>query len=69
MSKEEAYKIVYEDLKTHRLFRGIYDGKNGSKKFMNGVSLVMECVAIGVSEETREEFNKEFIDNMIKSES
>ena len=69
MSKEEAYKIVYEDLKTHRLFRGIYDGRNGSKKFMYGISIVMECVAVGVSEETREEFNKEFIDNMIKSES
>lgn len=69
MTKKEAYKIVYEDLKTHRLFRGIYDGKNGSKSFMYGVSIVMECVAVGVSEETYEEFNKEFIDNMIKSES
>ena len=69
MSKEEAYKIVFEDLKTHRLFRGIYDGRNGSKKFMHGISIVMECVAVGVSEETLEEFNKEFINNMIKSES
>lgn len=69
MTKEEAYKIVYEDLKTHRLFRGIYDGRNGSKKFMHGIAIVMECVAVGVSEGTREEFNKEFIDNMIKSES
>ena len=43
MTKEEAYKIVYEDLKTHRLFRGIYDGRNGSKKFMHGISIVMEC--------------------------
>lgn len=69
MTKEEAYKIVYEDLKTHRLFRGIYDGRNGSRKFMYGISIVMEYVAMGVSEETREEFNKEFMDNMLKSES
>ena len=69
MSKEEAYKIVYEDLKTHSLFRGIYNAKNGSKSFMYGISIVMECVAVGVSDETYEKFKEEFLDNMVKSES
>lgn len=48
MNKEEAYKIVFDDLTREGgcdLFRGIYDAKNGKDSYMNGISLVMEYIA------------------------
>lgn len=68
MNKSEAYKIVFDDLIQCNLFKGIYDARHGNKIFMNGIGIVMECIAHGVSEECLEKFSKEFTQNMIKSE-
>lgn len=70
MNKKEAYKIVYEDLINPdgcNLFRGIYDAKNGKESYMHGISLVIEYIAMNIDEETYDNFNKMFIDNLIKS--
>lgn len=45
MTKEEAYEIVYKDLITASLFRGIYDARHGNISFMNGIACVMEVIA------------------------
>lgn len=45
MNKQEAYKIVLEDLKKESIFTGVYDAVNGSPEFMYGVALVMEQIA------------------------
>jgi len=63
----EAYKIVFDDLIQHDLFKGIHDAKHGNNNFMYGIATVMECIAHGVSEECLEKFNKEFTQNMIAS--
>lgn len=64
MKREEAYKIVLEDLKKCDLFIGKYDAKNGSIEFMEGISCVMENIAY-------EADDKEYIDlftrNIIES--
>jgi len=65
--KSKAYKIVYDDLTQHNLFKGIYDAKNGKEYFMYGVATVMEYIAHGVSEECLEKFHKEFTQNLIAS--
>jgi len=68
MDKTEAFKIVLEELRQCPLLRGKYDAKHGSPEFMNGISTVMEAIAIRVSDEEYEKFNTEFINNILKSE-
>ena len=68
MTKSEAYAIVLQDLQKCSLFTGLYDAKNGSRIFMNGISNVMELIAYGVSEEVGDAFADLFIDNMVKCE-
>ena len=65
--KTKAYSIVFDDLMGCNMFKGIYDGKNGSPEFMNGIATVMENIAIRVSEETYEKFQNEFTANVIAS--
>lgn len=67
-SKARAYKIVFDDLIQHNLFKGIYDAKNGNEYFMYGIGIVMEYIAHGVSEEYLKKFNETFTQNMITSE-
>ena len=69
MNKQEAFKIVLEDLTNSGcgLFVGKFDAKNGSKDFMYGVNMIMEYIAHKVSEEEFEEFETLFFDNMEKS--
>lgn len=70
MTKKDAYRIVYNDIANRgiNLFFGKYDAINGSESFMHGISMVMEFIAYNVSEAQYEDFNKIFIENMIKSE-
>lgn len=68
MNKAEAYKIVFEDLKQCRMFRGHYDARNGGRAYMYGILTVMEALAYRVDEATCDDFISLFIDNMIKSE-
>ena len=71
MIKEEAYKIVFDDLTREdgcSIFRGIYDAKNCKDSYMYGVSHVIQYIAIQVSEETRDNFEDMFLKNMLMSE-
>ena len=71
MNKEEAYKIVFDDLTREGgcdLFRGIYDAKNGKDSYMNGISLVMEYIANQVSEQTYDSFVDMFFEEQRKGE-
>lgn len=45
LTKEEAYKIVYNDLCDIDLFCGTYDADNGQETFMCGIETVMEVIA------------------------
>lgn len=66
MDKKEAYEIVYNDLIAARLFRGIYDARNGNVSFMNGIATVMDVIAD--SAEKYEEFEDLFYKNLEESE-
>lgn len=67
MSKQEIYKTVLKDLVKCPIFLGNYDAKNGSKQFMYGISTVMEFIAYNCGEETYDEFEKIFLENLQKS--
>lgn len=70
LTREEKQTIqkVVEHMSECGLFCGRYDATNGSKKFMYGVSTVMEYLAYLVSEEFGEQIDSEFLKNMKKSE-
>lgn len=70
MKLQEAYKMVYEDMiqSECNLLVGSYDARNGSKKFMYGISTVMEWIAYRVSEEEGDAFSDVFVKNMLESE-
>jgi len=68
LSKDKAFKIVFDELKKNPLFRGHYDAKNGEEHYMYGISCVMEYIALNISEECYEAFNEQFLRNMISSE-
>ena len=65
MNKQEAFRIVLEELKKIPLLCGIYDARNGNEHFMYGVSTVMEIIAHNAVDE---EFEDMFIKNMVNSE-
>jgi hypothetical protein len=67
MSKQEIYKTVLKDLVKCPMFLGNYDAKNGSKQFMYGILTVMEFIAYNCGEETYDEFEKIFLENLQKS--
>lgn len=69
MNKQEAFKIVLEDLTKGGcdLFVGWYDAKNGSEHFMYGISTVMEHIAYQAGKKEYEEFQSMFFENMRKS--
>ena len=64
MNKQEAFKIVFEELKKCSLFTGKYDTKNGNEHFMYGIATVMESIAYQINEETGDTFSDTFIKNM-----
>ena len=65
MSKQEAFKIVLDELRQCGMFCGNYDAKNGNKKFMYGIACVMEDIAFYAGDTT---FSDTFLDNMIRCE-
>lgn len=70
LNQEEKKVIekVVDGMTECGLFCGRYDAKNGSASFMHGVSTVMEYLAYLVSDEYGAEFEKKFLNNLIKSE-
>lgn len=69
MNKQEAFKIVLEDLTKCGcgLFVGQYDATNGNDKFMYGISTVMEYIAYKAGKKEYEKFQDTFFENMEKS--
>lgn len=72
MSKKvkDAYRIVLDDILNSgcEMMVGTYDAKNGDRRFMYGVSAVMDWIAYKVNDKVGDEFSEMFLDNMIKSE-
>ena len=65
---KNAYKLVYNDMiKCGGLFVGQFDAKNGNKKFMYGISTIMEFIALNAGEKTYDEFEKIWFENFEKS--
>ena len=68
MNKKIAYTIVFSDLmESAKMFRGIYDAKNGKDDFMFGIETVIEYIASQVDENAVDKFINTFTENMIKS--
>lgn len=68
MSKEEAYKIVLDDLMKIGLFRGEHDSEHGNVNYLLGISTVMDYIAYQVGEEEYDKHLKMFCENLEKSE-
>lgn len=66
MATREEYKHVLDDLMQIRMFRGIYDAKNGDSHFMNGIDTVMSYIADKAEDE---DFLDLFLTNMVLSEN
>ena len=69
MTKQEAYKIVYNDILNRGigLFLGTFDAKNGKPEFMYGISTLMEFIAYESSEKDYDDFQKIWFENFQKS--
>lgn len=69
MTKQDAYRIVYNDILNRDigLFLGRFDAKNGKPEFMYGISTVMEFIALECSEEDYEDFQQIWFENFQKS--
>lgn len=70
MEINEAYKIVYEDMKKNAspLFFGKYDATHGNKEYMHGIGTVMEFIAFHLGSTESEKYQETFINNLIISE-
>ena len=66
----EAYRIVLNDMLNSEcsLLVGEYNANHDNKKFMYGISTVMEWIAYKVSEAEGNAFSDMFVNNMIKCE-
>ena len=69
MTKKEAFEIVFDELTRIDLFVGKYDAKHGDKNLMYGISTIMEYIAYQIDEKVLQNFENDFIKNMIKSEN
>ena len=69
MIKQEAYKIVYNDILNRGigLFLGQFDAKNGKPEFMYGISTLMDFIAYESSEKDYDDFQKIWFENFQKS--
>lgn len=69
MTKQEAYKIVYNDILNRGigLFLGQFDVKNGKPEFMYGISTLMDFIAYESSEKDYDDFQKIWFENFQKS--
>ena len=69
MTKQEAYKIVYNDILNRGigLFLGQFDAKNGKPEFMYGISTLMDFIAYQSSEKDYDDFQIIWFENFQKS--
>lgn len=69
MTKQEAYKIVYNDILNRGigLFLGQFDAKNGKPEFMYGISTLMDFIAYESSEKDYDDFQIIWFENFQKS--
>lgn len=69
MTKQDAYRIVYNDILNRGigLFTGTFDAKNGNEKYMYGINAVMEFLAYESSEQDYEDFQNIWDENFQKS--
>ena len=65
--EKRVLEKITNQLRTCDLFNGIYDAKNGDEQFMYGIEIVMEYLAVSISDEYFEEFCDTFALNMLKS--
>lgn len=70
MSRQEAYKIVVNDLINcgSPVMMGHYDARNGNQHFMYGILTLMEYMSMQVDDDTYDFVTAEFIKNMVESE-
>ena len=68
MTLQDAYAMVFQDLKRCSLYCGNYNAKYGNEHFMYGVGCVMESIASHISDEVADDFSSQFTHNMIESE-
>lgn len=69
MTKQDAYRIVYNDILNRDigLFLGRFDAKNGKHEFMYGINTLMEFIALECSEADYEDFQNIWFENFQKS--
>lgn len=69
MTKQDAYRIVYNDILNRDigLFLGRFDAKNGKIEFMHGISVLMDFISFESSEADYEDFQKIWYENFQKS--
>lgn len=69
MTKQDAYKIVYNDILNRDigLFLGRFDAKNGKHEFMYGIGTLMDFIAYESSEADYDNFQKIWLENFQKS--
>lgn len=65
--EREILKKIVDKMRECGLFVGRFDAKNGNVNFMYGIETVMEYLAMLISEEYHDEFEKEFMTNFEKS--
>lgn len=71
MEVNEAYKIVYEDMKKNApsLFFGKYDAIHGNEKYMHGICTVMEFITSHLKNFDDEKYQETFLNNLIISKN
>ena len=69
MTKQDAYKIVYNDILNRDigLFLGRFDAKNGKSEFMYGIATLMDFIAYESSEADYDDFQEIWFENFQKS--
>ena len=65
--EKRVLEKITNQLRTCDLFNGIYDAKNGDEQFMYGIEVIMEYLAVNISDEYFTEFCDTFAKNMLKS--
>ena len=69
MTKQDAYRIVYNDILNRDigLFLGKFDAKNGKPEFMYGIRVLMDFIAYKKREKDYDDFQKIWFENFQKS--
>ena len=65
--EKRVLEKITNQLRTCDLFNGIYDAKNGDVQFMYGIEIIMETLAVNISDDYFAEFCDTFAENMLKS--